>query len=278
MFHTSGVGMGNASLASSAPVDSPSPVSILPNQDEDKTMHNRIDSAVVLESPERDARDGSSSETSAMAWSRGTAHESGKAEEQHHRSPQQLEHADEEPEKSEERAPGMVQHFIDFVRTLDDRMTRLENGNTKRLPEDDKTSIHLTKAEMAGSQDVSETQFAPLSRRLTETDTKAIELLRELCPADESSENHILRVGCHNLASSSVVKSSSTAKGEPDPEHIEMIFISIKSRAISRFLEAQTGFKFDSDGLIHVTRPFKILIQNAVAIKDQLTKLETKYG
>ncbi|KAJ4387636.1 hypothetical protein N0V93_008233 [Gnomoniopsis smithogilvyi] len=173
----------------------------------------------------------------------------------------------------------MVQHFIDFVRVLDDRMTRLENGSSSRLtedPDDHSSTNQLVTAGTDSPRDVSETKFAPLSRRLTETDTKATELLRELCPTDESSENHILRVGCHNL--SSAVNSNSIAISDPDPEQVEMIFISIKSRAISRFLEAQTTFKFDSDGLIHVTRPFKILIQNAVAIKEQLAKLESKYG
>ncbi|KAJ4421175.1 hypothetical protein N0V82_003940 [Gnomoniopsis sp. IMI 355080] len=280
MVDAIGAGMGDISIATSTSGNSPLPVSTLPSQDEDKAKHNLTGTVVTSESPTNDAHDETPNQTSAVAWDRGIAHRSGEAEQQHHPSSRQFEHADEEHSKSEERTPDMVQHFIDFIRILDDRMTRLENGNSNRLSEDSdlEPSIYPTKAEIAGSQDVSETKFAPLSRRLTETDTKAIELLRELCPADESSEKHILRVGCHNLASSSVVSSSSTVKGEPDPEHIEMIFISIKSRAISRFLEAQTGFKFDSDGLIHVTRPFKILIQNAVAMKDQLTKLQTKYG
>lgn len=70
---------------------------------------------------------------------------------------------------------------------------------------------------------------------------------------------------------------SPAAADELGPGQIEMIFISIKSPAISRFLESQTGFKFDTDGIIHMTRPFKVLIQNAAALGDQLKKLESKY-
>lgn len=137
-------------------------------------------------------------------------------------------------------------------------------------------SRHLSPAVFEGSPSVADTMFSPLSRRLTDTDIKATEILRELCPTDEVSSNQILRVGWHNLATSSMVHSPAAAD-ELGPGQIEMIFISIKSPAISRFLESQTGFKFDTDGIIHMTRPFKVLIQNAAALGDQLKKLESKY-
>lgn len=269
--------LSDASAEMSTSTDNPPSVSILPSHDEEKAKHIRIDSAVGLGSPAEEY-DGPSNPGPSLSWAKSTTPRSGDPKEQHHRSPWQFEHAYEKPKGSDEQSPNMIKHFVDFVRVLDDRMTRLENGTSKRLPQYDNSSVHPTSIQPAVTQDVSETKFAPLSRRLTETDTKATEILRELCPANESAEKHILRVGCHNLASSSVVNSESTAAGDPDPRHIEMIFISIKSRAISKFLEAQTGFKFDSDGLIHVTRPFKVLIQNAVAMKEQLAKLETKYG
>lgn len=138
-------------------------------------------------------------------------------------------------------------------------------------------SRYLSPAEFAGPPSAADMMFSPLSRRLTDTDCKATEILRELCPVDELSGNQILRVGWHNLATSSMVHSPAIPD-ELDPARIEMIFISIKSHAISRFLESLTGFKFDTDGLLHMTRPFKVLIQNAAAIGDQLKKLESKYG
>lgn len=261
---------GASSAATATSLDIPPPfASILPSDDERKEMHSRIDSAVGFGSPDR---------APSSAWDAGSLHKQGKEREHHHQPLLRLENADDEPEINKETTPDLVKHFIEFFRVLEDRMTRLEHRPSKRLPEDHGSSNCQTLAEPSGSQDATETVFAPLSRRLTETDTKAAEIIRELCPADDCSDNHILRVGCHNLASSSAINSTSTAPGGPDPNQIEMIFISIRSPAISRFLEAQTGFRFDSDGLIHVTRPFKVLIQNAAAMKDQIRKLETKYG
>lgn len=193
-----------------------------------------------------------------------------------------LQHEDDKSKKKDEdKSPDLVRHFVDYIRVLEDRMTRLETGNPRHVAENKTSSKLRTHTQSLSTQDNSETVFAPLSRRLTETDTKATELLRELCPEDELADCHILRVGCHNLSSSSSVSNSASTSpvaSEPDPGQIEMIFISINSQAISRFLETHTGFKFDRDGVIHVTRPFKILIQNAAAIKEQHAKLRGMYG
>lgn len=263
--------------ATTTPLKGPPSVSIVPSHDVDKTAHNRADSAVVLGSPAA-VKYETPSQEALSAKITGTRHEIDKAREEHYQLQSRLQNADSETKKDEPQTSDLVKHFIDFARVLDDRMARLEIGIPQRPLKAQTWSNQLTTADIGGSQEISETMFAPLSRRLTETDTKSTEILRELCPAHESSENHILRVGCHSLASSSVTNSTLTTDCDPDPEKIEIIFISIKSRAISGFLEAQTGFKFDSDGLIHMTRPFKILIQNAAAIEEQLNKLESRYG
>lgn len=254
------------------PLKGPPSVSIVPSHEGTETAHNRADSAVALGSPAA-TKDETSHQAALSAKVTGD-----NAREKHHQLQSRLQNTDGDANEDEPQTSDLVKHFIGFARVLDDRMARLENRKPKRPLKAQTWSNHLTTADNVGSQEISETTFAPLSRRLTETDTKATEILRELCPANDSSENHILRVGCHSLASSSVTNSSLTTDGDPDPESIEIIFISIKSRAISGFLEAQTGFKFDTDGLIHMTRPFKILIQNAAAIEEQLNNLESRYG
>lgn len=254
------------------PLKSPRYVSIVPSHEGDETAFNPPDSAVALGSPAA-TKDGNSNQAVLSTKVPGD-----NVREKHHQLQSRLQDTDGDANEDEPQPSDLVKHFIDFARVLDDRMARLENRKPKRPLKAQTWSNQLTTVNIASSQEMSETIFAPLSRRLTETDTKATEILRELCPANESSENHILRVGCHGLASSTVTNSSLTTDGDPNPERIEVIFISIKSRAISGFLEAQTGFKFDIDGLIHMTRPFKILIQNAAAIEEQLNKLELRYG
>lgn len=136
-------------------------------------------------------------------------------------------------------------------------------------------STQLNPDESTGSSSpaAADTVFIPLSRRLTDTDTKATEILEKLDHGQYyRPDDQILRVGWHNLAASPM------APEELGPEQIELIFVSIKSHAISRFLESRTDFKFDTQGLLHIARPFKVLIQNAAAIGDQLKKLESKYG
>lgn len=271
--------LNDPSAATTIPLKSPPFVSIPPSDEGGNSTHSRADSAVGLGSLVP-AKFKTSNLAALSAQITGATHGTNNTREKHHHLQYRLQNAHIESARDENQTSDMVKHFIDFARVLDNRIAHLEKGSSECLPKAQTTSPddQSNTTQVAGSPEVSETMFAPLSRKLTETDLKATEILRALCSANKSSENHILRVGCHKLASSSVTSSTSVTDGDLHPEQVEIIFISIKSRAISGFLEAQTGFKFDHDGLIHTTRPFKLLIQHAATMEGHLDKLKSKYG
>lgn len=66
---------------------------------------------------------------------------------------------------------------------------------------------------------------------------------------------------------------SEDERGTPSPEDIDILELRITSKPVTDFLGQKLEFDFSQDGVLHVTKPFRILIRNFHSIKEESDRL-----
>lgn len=182
---------------------------------------------------------------------------------------------DKSPES--ERAPRLARSFVDYVRTVDNRLEKIEskigiNAKSKKEPEDTAGKGHSvqTKFYNASAQ--------PQSQSTSMDDDDEIGWNDRGTFISEVDPKHCLRVLFNWIQDHNTEDDSERDDEHPDPKHIEISDLRIHSDPITAFLAKQLDYDVQKNGVVHMKRPFRVLIRKSDAIKKQLSFLEHEYG
>jgi len=170
------------------------------------------------------------------------------------------------------KAPRIVRGFADYVRTLEERIATLEANSEVKGPMNKTTPDNVVSATGDPSMRTAFYKFC---------DGQTFEFI-DLINNDawkekgtftsEVDERHFLRV----LYQGSSTPSSPTESLDPGPD-IEVLALQLYSAPVATFLEKLAQHQVHKDHLVRLTKPFRLLIQNADTIRDHLKRLQEHY-
>lgn len=174
-----------------------------------------------------------------------------------------------------DRAPRLARSFVDYLRAVDDRLEKIEskigiNAKSMEQPKDKQGREHSvqTKFYNASAQ--------PQSKGMSIEDDEA-GWNEQGTFLSEMDQKHCLRVLFTWVPDQTIRTDLQSEDEQPDPERIEISNIRIHSEPITAFLAKQLDFEVQKDSVLHLKRPFRILIRKADAIKKQLAFLEREH-
>ncbi|KAL8364823.1 hypothetical protein RB595_003887 [Gaeumannomyces hyphopodioides] len=189
-------------------------------------------------------------------------------------------------DKARDQGHALVTSLADYLRTLEERVAKLEKGgdepaltepaNTKKGDEAD--------AVPQGVADEGEVLTSFHDYRTEEN------LIFALPPKGHEGPFSSGEASFINLDSKYVLRvlfgwngkqggqESHDILTQPDPGQIEIFGIRINSEPIARFLENKVKYKLDQNSVTQLSKPFRVLLRHAALIRDQLESLEQRYG
>jgi hypothetical protein len=175
-----------------------------------------------------------------------------------------------------ERAPRLARSFIDYVRTVDDRLDKIEskmgiNAKSTKAPEDTPGKEHTVQTKFYNASAQPQSQS-------TMTDGDEIGWNEKGTFLSEVDPKHCLRVLFNWVHRQTSDNDAERDDEHPDAENIEISDIRIHSEPVTSFIAKQLDYEVQKDGLMHLKRPFRTLIRKVDSIKKQLSLLEQEYG
>jgi len=189
-----------------------------------------------------------------------------------------LENEDRKRAKKVDKAPRLVRGFTDYIRTLEDRIGKLE------------TAVMEKAMKKAGEQD--EKKDADTSSQDQDTNVRTVFYNYANEPnidfidiiandrwkekgsfTSEVDQNHFLRV----LYKWESEPTDHSDGAKPKSNNIDILAIRLYSKPVAVFLQRIARYQLHKDNLVLMTKPFRLLIQNASAIQDHIRKLQEKY-
>ncbi|KAL2012489.1 hypothetical protein VTN00DRAFT_14 [Thermoascus crustaceus] len=182
-------------------------------------------------------------------------------------------------------APELVKSLVRCLQALEDRIEQLESEKRWR---DERDAREKETEQLNGKEEEEEEKeqenpeeetkpddqpFGPEIKFFSFDDEKQSEEFFEL-----NCKSHVLRVLHSRKQKEGNVRALSGEDARPDPNLIDIIEIRIDSEPIAKFLEKKINYTLHEACLIHIARPFRLLIRNANIVRDQLWKLEEKFG
>lgn len=174
-----------------------------------------------------------------------------------------------------ERAPRLARSFVDYVRTVDERLQKIEvkldiDSKLTKQPEDVAGKEHTVQTKFYNAS----AQPQPKGMGVDDDETGWSEQGTFLSEVDRK---HCLRVLFNWVQEHTIEADPQRNDEHPDPELIEISDIRIHSDPIAAFLSKQLDYEIHKDSVVHLKRPFRILIRKADSIKKQLAFLEREY-
>jgi hypothetical protein len=174
-----------------------------------------------------------------------------------------------------ERTPRLARSFVDYVQTVDDRLERIEskigiNGKSTKEPDKVPGQEHSVQTKFYNAS----TQPQSKSMSMEDDETGWNEQGSFISEVDRK---HCLRVLFNWVQEHTTETDSQRNDEHPDPERIEISDIRIHSDPITAFLAKQLDYEVQKDSVVHLKRPFRILIRKVDSIKKQLASLEREY-
>jgi hypothetical protein len=178
--------------------------------------------------------------------------------------------------ESQEQAPKLVNSLVDFLTSFNERLSKLEQ----------KAGIETNKeggASKTGAAQVDESQVHSVETRFYSVDNQT-KLSEEGSKEpiwkikgsfdSEVDKKHCLRV-LFKWTGAGGEKSDDEINAEPpQPDIVDVEEVRIRSEPIATFLEKILAYSVHNNDLVHLRKPFRCLVSEAPAIRDQLQKLE----
>ncbi|KAH7020445.1 hypothetical protein EDB80DRAFT_222237 [Ilyonectria destructans] len=190
-------------------------------------------------------------------------------------------------ETKESKAPKMVRGIVDYVRTLEDRIQKLESSEVGRAEKEKEKERQQTDQEIG-------VETSKPSYRVKEwgeivPEIKLFHIDGEF-DSDGDWKYNEAKKGSYQciLDTNSLIRALySWTEGVPpprihqqplDPEHTDILIFGIISKPVASFFGDRLGIGDKSTPLsIRIGKPFRPLIRNLQPVRDQLAKLEEKY-
>lgn len=182
-------------------------------------------------------------------------------------------------------APELVKSLVRCLQALEDRIEQLESE--KRLRDEKDAGEKATEREN-GEEEEEEEKEQENPEEETKPDDHTFERETKFFSFDDEKQSedffelncksHVLRVLYSRKSKEGHVRALYGEDARPDPNLIDIIEIRIDSEPIAKFLEKKITYTLHEACLIHIARPFRLLIRNANIIREQLWKLEEKFG
>lgn len=171
------------------------------------------------------------------------------------------------------KAPRIVRGFADYVRALEDRIAKLEADSGAKATQEEAPLAEVISATGDPSM---RTTFYRFSNGQTFDFIDQIddEKWKEKGTfTSEVDERQFLRV----LYQGGSTQNDTTTSADPGPD-IDILALQLFSAPVATFLENMApGIMLHNDNLLRLTKPFRLLIQNAEAMKDQMKRLQERY-
>lgn len=187
----------------------------------------------------------------------------------------------------ENKAPKMVRGIVDYVRTLEDRIQKLESSKVKRVQKQKEKERQQTDEETgversAPSDPVNERREVVAEIKLFHVDGEFDSYGNWKNNRHEEGSYQCL------LDTNSLIRALySWTEGVPpprihqeplDPEHADILVFGIMSKPVASFFRDRLGLGDKTTSLsVRIGKPFRPLIRNLQPVRDQLAKLEEKY-
>ncbi|KAH7303069.1 hypothetical protein B0I35DRAFT_447306 [Stachybotrys elegans] len=187
-----------------------------------------------------------------------------------------------EQEKKSSKAPTMVRGVIDYVRTLEERIQKLEAAEMERLrkgkrTDDDEINVFNEPNPTNEWGDLLlEVKFFHAEGEFNNDGGWQDNLHRKgsyQCNLDPKSLIRVL----YNWAEGAESKRLNNGQ-RPDPDDIDILALGIMSEPIAGFFKNRLGLEADKSNLVRIGKPFRPLIRNLKPLKEHLAKLEMDFG